>query len=122
MIARWKHVALVALLSNVPIGAFGQSTTAPSLSPDAAAGQAIAFDRVKGNCLACHTMRGSDVPSNVGPVLDDMKTRFPDRAELVAILVNEAARNTQTIMPPFGLNRILTPKEINLLIEFLYTL
>jgi len=85
-------------------------------------GEALAFDRSKGNCLACHTMRGGDVPSNVGPELNDMKARFPDRADLVAILRNEEARNPQTAMPSFGRNLILTPAEIDAIVDFLYTL
>jgi sulfur-oxidizing protein SoxX len=90
--------------------------------PPPSPGQAVAFDRTKGNCLACHTMRGSDVPSNVGPELNDMKARFPDRADLVAILNNEEARNPQTIMPSFGRNLILDQHEIDQIIDFLYTL
>jgi sulfur-oxidizing protein SoxX len=85
-------------------------------------GEALAFDRAKGNCLACHTMRGSDVPSNVGPELSDMKARFPDRADLVLILTNEEARNPRTMMPPFGRDQILSAGEINQIIDFLYTL
>lgn len=86
------------------------------------AGQALAFDRAKGNCLACHTMTGSDVPSNVGPQLADMKARFPDRKELAAIIYDEETRNPQTVMPPFGKNLILSDKDINEIVDFLYTL
>ena len=85
-------------------------------------GQAIAFDRTKGNCLACHTMRGSDVPSNVGPELIDLKEKYPNRADLVAILQNEEARNPQTVMPLFGRNLILSHDEIERVVDFLYTL
>jgi sulfur-oxidizing protein SoxX len=85
-------------------------------------GEALAFDRALGNCLACHTMRGSDVPSNVGPELSDMKARFPNRADLVLILTNEEARNPQTMMPPFGRDMILTADQINRIVDFLYTL
>jgi sulfur-oxidizing protein SoxX len=88
----------------------------------AAAGQAVAFDRSKGNCLACHTMKGSDVPSNVGPGLSDMKARFPKPADLFAVIYDEETRNPQTVMPPFGKNHILTNQEINDIIDFLYTL
>jgi len=85
-------------------------------------GEAIAFDRSKGNCLACHAMAGGDVPSTVGPALGDMKARFPDRADLVAILMNEEARNPQTVMPAFGRNLILSPAEIEQIVDYLYTL
>jgi sulfur-oxidizing protein SoxX len=106
-------------LCILPLGTEAQ---APATTPEVAQGQALAFDRSKGNCLACHTMRGSDVPSNVGPILEEMKARYPDKAELVAILTNEARRNPQTIMPPFGRNLILTPEEIDRIVAFLYTL
>lgn len=85
-------------------------------------GEALAFDRSKGNCLACHTMKGGDVPSNVGPELSQIRARFPDRADLVAILTNEQARNPQTVMPLFGRNLILSKPEIERIVDFLYTL
>jgi len=89
---------------------------------DAKAGQELAFDRAKGNCLACHTMKGGDVPSTVGRELVDMKRRFPNRADLVEILTDEPMRNPLAPMPPFGRNHILTPSEIEKIIDFLYTL
>jgi len=85
-------------------------------------GQALAFDRAMGNCLACHAMRGGDVPSNVGPELSGMKARFPNRDDLVQILTNEEARNPQTVMPPFGRDLILSHDEIEKIVDFLYTL
>lgn len=116
-------IAAAAVPAVVQAQSPGQSSSAaPSLSPEATQGQALAFDRLKGNCLACHTMRGSDVPSNVGPVLDNMKARFPNKADLAAILADETQRNPQTVMPPFGRNRILTQHEIDLIVAFLYTL
>ena len=91
-------------------------------SAQVAAGRDLALDRTKGNCIACHVMAGGDVPSSVGPELSDMRKRFPNRADLVAVLVNEETRNPQTAMPPFGVNRILTPAEIENVVDFLYSL
>jgi sulfur-oxidizing protein SoxX len=91
---------------------------AETMSP----GQALIFDRSKGNCLACHTMEGSDVPSNVGPALSDIKKRFPDRKVLYGIIYDEEKRHPKTVMPAFGKNLILEPKEIEEIIDFLYTL
>src|SRR5579862_4524994 len=71
-------------------------------SAQALPGQALAFDRSKGNCLTCHDIKGGDAPGNVGPPLADMKSRFPDRKELTAIVSDETKRNPQTVMPPFG--------------------
>ncbi len=112
--------AVAFVLVTAPLAGRAQNAAPQNATP--LPGQAIAFDRSKGNCLACHTMRGGDVPSNVGPELADMKERYPNRADLVAILTNEEARNPQTIMPPFGRNLILNKQEINEIIDFLYTL
>ena len=84
-------------------------------------GQALAFDRSKGNCLTCHDIKGGDSPGNLGPPLADMKSRFPDRKELAAIVFDETKRNPQTVMPPFGRNLILTDGEIDAIVDFLYT-
>lgn len=84
-------------------------------------GQQLAFDRSKGNCLTCHEIKGGDAPGNVGPPLFDMKSRFPDRKELVAIIADETKRNPQTVMPPFRRNLILTDAEIQAIVDFLYT-
>jgi sulfur-oxidizing protein SoxX len=115
----WVLAAVMGVFASMPLRVEAQSAP-PAVAPTP--GEIVAFDRTKGNCLACHTMRGGDVPSNVGPELVDMTARFPDRADLVAILNNEEARNPQTIMPPFGRNQILDAKEINQIIDFLYTL
>jgi sulfur-oxidizing protein SoxX len=84
-------------------------------------GQTLAFDRAKGNCLTCHDIKGGDAPGNVGPPLNDMKTRFSDRNELTAIIFDETKRNPQSVMPPFGRNLILTHEDIESVADFLYT-
>ena len=96
-------VLAVALLTAGP--ALAQTPVTP--------GQTLAFDRAKGNCLTCHDIKGGDAPGNVGPPLNDMKTRFPDRAELAAIIYDETKRNPQSVMPPFGRNLILTTRTSN---------
>jgi sulfur-oxidizing protein SoxX len=87
-----------------------------------AEGRDLAFDRGKGNCLSCHAIKGGDLPGTIGPPLIDMKARFPKRADLVAIVHDETKRNPQTVMPPFGRNLILTDKEIESIVDFLYSL
>ena len=84
-------------------------------------GQALAFDRSKGNCLTCHDTKGGDAPGNVGPPLADMKTRFPDRKELTAIVFDETRRNPQTVMPPLGRNLYYHRQGNEAIIDFLYT-
>ena len=80
------------------------------------------FDRSKGNCLTCHAIKGGTLPGSIGPELVDIKSKYPNRADLVAIITDETTRNPLTVMPPFGRNRILTPKEIEAVADFLQTL
>jgi sulfur-oxidizing protein SoxX len=103
------------------IGALVSASPARAQSA-ASEGQRIAFDRGKGNCLTCHEIKGGDLPGSIGPVLKDIKSKYPDRNELVAIVSDETKRNPQTVMPPFGRNRILTEQEINAVVDFLQTL
>ena len=102
----------------------GQAASAsPARAQSAAAdGQKLAFDRSKGNCLTCHEIKGGDLPGTIGPALKDIKSKYPDRNDLVAIITDETKRNPQTVMPPFERNRILTEKEINAVVDFLQTL
>ena len=95
----------------------------PALAQSATAeGQKLAFDRGKGNCLTCHVIKGGDLPGTIGPELVDIKSKYPKREDLVAIVTDETLRNPLTVMPPFGRNRILTEKEIDAVVDFLQTL
>lgn len=85
-------------------------------------GKAIAFDRVKGNCLACHQIEGGDLPGNIGPPLIAMKARFPDKSKLRAQISDARKNNPNTVMPPFGTHEILTESEIDKVVEFISTL
>ena len=84
-------------------------------------GEKLAFDRGKGNCLSCHEIKGGDLPGTIGPSLVGLKDRYPDRKDVVAIIADETKRNPQTVMPPFGRNLILTDREIQAIVDFLYS-
>ncbi|WP_442869310.1 sulfur oxidation c-type cytochrome SoxX [Bradyrhizobium sp. CCBAU 11357] len=105
-------LALLAGMAMAPAGAQSAVTE----------GQKLAFDRGKGNCLTCHVIKGGDLPGTIGPELKDIKSKYPDRNELTAIIFDETKRNPQTMMPPFGRNRILTEQEIDAIVDFLQTL
>jgi sulfur-oxidizing protein SoxX len=103
------------------------SMAAPQLAAAADAqtleeGKKIAFDRKKGNCLACHHIAGGELPGNIGPALVAMKTRFPDKAKLRAQIWDSTVNNPNTMMPPFGRHEILTEGEIDKVVEFIYSL
>ena len=85
-------------------------------------GKEIAFDRRKGNCLACHVIAGGELPGNYGPPLVTMKSRFPDPGKLRAKIWDASIREPATRMPPYGRHKILTEDEIDLVVEFILTL
>jgi sulfur-oxidizing protein SoxX len=85
-------------------------------------GKQVAFDRKKGNCLACHVMDDGTLPGNIAPPLVSMKLRYPDKSKLRDQIWDATVRNPNTIMPPFGRHRILTEQEIDEVVEYVYTL
>jgi L-cysteine S-thiosulfotransferase len=115
---RQSHCVLAAIAGGI-LGAYVLGMSAVSAAPSE--GEKLAFARSKGNCLTCHEIKGGPDPGNLGPALSDMKKRFPDRKELIAIVSDETKRNPLTVMPPFKRNLLLTDKEIAAIVDFLYT-
>jgi sulfur-oxidizing protein SoxX len=115
-------VALPAVAASLLLAAV-VITSFPARAESAATeGQKIAFDRAKGNCLTCHEIKGGSQAGDIGPALAGIKSKYPNRADLVAIVTDETKRNPLTVMPPFGRNQILTEKEIDAVVDFLQTL
>ncbi|MGD8644688.1 MAG: sulfur oxidation c-type cytochrome SoxX [Chromatiales bacterium] len=85
-------------------------------------GKKVAFDRRKGNCLACHAIAGGDLPGTIGPPLIAMKARYPDKSKLRAQIYDARLANPGTSMPPYGPHGILSNEEIDKIVEFIYTL
>lgn len=87
-------------------------------------GKEIAFNRKKGNCLACHAMEveGASLPGNIGPPLKNMKNRFGSKDKLKAQIYDATVNNPNTIMPPFGKHKILSESELDKVVEFVYSL
>lgn len=87
-----------------------------------AQGRQVAMDRKRGNCLACHVMDNGESPGNIGPPLVAMRARFPDPQQLRAQIWDPGLRNPHSVMPPFGRHGILTEREIDQVVAYLYTL
>jgi L-cysteine S-thiosulfotransferase len=85
-------------------------------------GRKIAFDRKLGNCLACHMIQGGALPGNIGPPLVAMKARFPDKGQLRAQVWDATVKNPNSLMPPFGKHAVLSERELDLVVEFIYSL
>lgn len=123
---------LAAAFGAMLIQACG-TTTPPSSSAAKAAANAAAPHAVEmnpkvlvennnlGNCLACHAIaKQPDVAAgNIAPPFVEMKARFPDRAKLRAIIYDEQVNNPDTIMPPFGRNKVLTAEQIDAITDYI---
>ena len=100
--------------------AMAVAATASAAQGDAAIGKKLALDRGAGNCLACHEMpriAENDQPGNLGPALESIKARYPDRTLLRQRVWDETRFNPNTSMPPFGKHGILTEEEIDHVVE-----
>ena len=119
-----KHLFLAAtLLMVLPWVSVAAETDAVDEAVDKIEqGKALAFDRSKGNCLACHQIEGGELSGTYGPPLLMMKTRFPERAVLRAQIWDATVRMPTTRMPPYGRHRILTEEEIDLVVDYILTL
>lgn len=79
-----------------------------------------ALELINAQCQQCHEVKGIGDFGNVGPSLIDLKSRYPDRKDVVAIVNDETKRNQETVMPPFGRNLILSQQEIETIVDYLY--
>jgi sulfur-oxidizing protein SoxX len=75
-----------------------------------------------GNCLSCHSIpnKAELVAGNMGPPFIGMQSRFPDITKLRAAIYDQQVMSPQTIMPPFGRNKILTPEQIDVIAQYIY--
>ena len=76
--------------------------------------------------MACHKFNGLEgtrlQAGNIGPPLVAIKARYPSKKRLREQIWDASKFNPRTVMPPFGKYRILTEKEIDLVVEWLYSL
>jgi len=107
---RQSHFVLAAVVG----GFLGAATCAAS------AASADTVKLISQNCQQCHEIKGIGDFGNIGPSLVGLKDRYPDRKEVAAIIYDETKRNPQTVMLPFGRNLILTSKEIDDIVDYLY--
>lgn len=88
-----------------------------------ARGKAVAEDRKKGNCVACHAYEGASLAGNIGPMIGGwLKQKYKDKAALRAQIFDASKANPITLMPPFGRHAILSDAEINDVTEWVWSL
>ena len=118
------HILTTTASIATLIGCLGLAPTIANAdeAADLAQGKNLAFDRKKGNCLACHQIAGGTLAGNIGPPLIAMKARFPDYDKLRAQINDARTNNPNTIMIPFGPHAVMSGKEIDLVTKFIHTL
>lgn len=110
-------VSMVAVMLLVLV-----QNAAGSLDMRVVEGKKLATERSKGNCLACHMIEDGELPGNLGPPLLAMKVRFPIREALTEQICDATLRNPHSRMPPFCRHGILTKDEVEMIVDYLYTL
>ena len=87
-------------------------------------GKKVVESRSLGNCAACHVVPGMEFPGDVGPDLAKSMQNYSDKdRETVRQWVWDARElDPDTIMPPFGPNKILTKEQVDDIVEYLYSL
>lgn len=85
-------------------------------------GKELAFERSKGNCLACHVIEDGEMPGNLGPPLKAIQSKFDSTKQLRRQIWDATVFNPETSMPPFGKNKILTEQEIDLVTNYIWSL
>ena len=105
-----QSFVVAAVISGILGGGASAASAAPS----------TAQQLITQHCEQCHEIKGLQNFGNIGPSLIGLKDRYADRKEVTAIIFDETKRNPQTVMMPFGRNLILTSKEIETIVDYLY--
>jgi sulfur-oxidizing protein SoxX len=123
--SQWMHnIARIMMVTTVILSATVATAAEEKKLSAAEEGKKIAFDRAKGNCLACHMMADGVSPGEIAPPLMAMQARYPDKQKLFDKIWGKPGVELmpESQMLPFGKNKALTDEEINKVVEFLYTL
>ncbi|ARU32478.1 sulfur oxidation c-type cytochrome SoxX [Sulfuriferula sp. AH1] len=119
------HASLILTASLVGTISLINVAYAADAAKSEMTGKQIAYDKSLGNCLACHampTMPDAVAAGTIGPPLIAMQARYPDKAKLRAQIWNAMDANPNTVMIPFGKNKVLTEQEIDKVTDFVYGL
>ncbi len=117
--SKWPCLSYSLPCAQVPTRKAQKKELTGSLNGDAVRGKAIAHERSKGNCLACHLMKDGTQPGTRGPDLSRYGTLGKTDSETYTLVHDMRTRNPDTVMPPFGTNEILSDQEIRDVVAYL---
>ncbi len=117
------HALAATAVATTMMAAPAVSSAGEANAKVVAEGKKLAFSRSKGNCLACHMIKGGSLPGNIGPALIAMKLRYPDKQKLRDKIWGKPELEVKySMMPPFGRHAILSEDQIDKIVEYIYTL
>ncbi len=119
-----KQLHALSAASLLALASVGAQAEMPELDldGDVDAGKAVAMDRSRGNCVACHYMPDADSPGAIGPALVAMQTRYKSKNDVALQIWDPTIKNPEVVMPPFGKHGILSDKEFVDVVEYIWSL
>ena len=122
-----KYVAAACAISALMLSGsvLAQAPAGAAAPKKEETGKDIAFNRSKGNCLACHampTLPDAESPGLYGPPLIAMSARYPSKAALRAQIWDATVANPASSMIPYGKHGVLTEAEIDKVTDFVHGL
>jgi len=118
--------AISAIMLSGSVLAQATATPAGAAAPKKeVTGKDLAFDRRKGNCLACHampTLPDAESAGMYGPPLIAMSARYPSKAKMRAQIWDATVANPSSTMIPYGKHGVLSEAEIDKITDFVYGL
>lgn len=109
---------------TLPCGSLGtrepvEAKLTGELDGDPEAGRQIAFALNRGNCIACHALKGGEQAGTRGPDLSQYGRLGKGDDEIYSYIYEPRLRFPDTVMPPMGTNGILTEREIRDVVAYL---
>lgn len=91
----------------------------PKNTGDATRGKKLAFNKKKGNCVACHQLPGKTQFGTGGPPLVNYSKFGRDDLWTYQQVFDARVHNPVTTMPPYGSNKYLSEQELLDLVAYL---
>lgn len=115
----WPCLSYTLACGQIPNRKPVKQALAGPLNGDPVSGAVLANERSKGNCVACHRMKGAEQPGTKGLDLTAYGTWGRSDEETYALVYDMRWRNPDTVMPPIGANQVLNDQELRDVIAFL---
>lgn len=117
--SEWPCLSYTLACGQIPNRKPAKQALVGSLNGDPARGKVLANERSKGNCVACHRIKGAEQPGTKGLDLTAYGTWGRSDEETYALVYDMRWRNPDTVMPPIGANQILNDQELRDVVAFL---